>query len=658
MKEKIRLKKIVNHYSGLIIAMTAVFMISYSCNRVSIIKDSFHQLNSNTTLSAYLKCKDSVISLMLKDSALLFLKENLNQAKLSNRSQDELFALSGLGSYFFQNHNFDSAHFFYNKALKMAFEIKDPYSLPYLLIEIADIHYNVDNYDSVYQYLNQAHEQIDSLTSPKIQASYYNLLGNVNIRIGLTKEALNAYLIEASILEHSHSDHALAVVYNNLGNVFRSISDKQKTVEYLKRAVMINKTQKNNNDLAMNYSNLGVFYLESDSIPTAIEFFNQAITLAKKTSSIVLLAQNGLNMGNAYQQLGQYSLATSYYDSVNAICTKYDMPYGLLLTKINLGDLNTLQGNYSLAEELLQEALIDAKKSDLIHEEISIYQMLSKLYKETGSFEKALKFNELYMNSNDSLEKETNSRIVQELINQSEREKRAKEMLILNNQVKSAHLSRKIIVFIALSVILALSLLIWFFVAGKRKARLENALAEKENENLNLINKTIKLDLKNSKIENTLIAEKDNNKQLQLQIKEQELVYQSLKQADLMQFNKTTVEILTPFIYKITRKKDKEDFENALKGIAQNCPHDPLADFENMFIQMHGDFYKKLLAISPELSRSELQMCALLRMNLPSKEIARLLNITNSTVDVTRHRIRQKLMLDSSQHLISSLIMI
>jgi DNA-binding NarL/FixJ family response regulator len=85
---------------------------------------------------------------------------------------------------------------------------------------------------------------------------------------------------------------------------------------------------------------------------------------------------------------------------------------------------------------------------------------------------------------------------------------------------------------------------------------------------------------------------------------------------------------------------------------------DPMKDFELLFTQLHGGFNEKLVAINPELTRIELQICALLRLNLSSKDIARLTNISLSTVEMTRHHIRQKLNLDQKISLTSHLISI
>ena len=81
-------------------------------------------------------------------------------------------------------------------------------------------------------------------------------------------------------------------------------------------------------------------------------------------------------------------------------------------------------------------------------------------------------------------------------------------------------------------------------------------------------------------------------------------------------------------------------------------------DFEVMFKQIHSGFYEKMLALSPDLSRSELQICALLRLNLSSKDISRVANLSIPTVEVTRHHIRKKLNLDQKESLTSYLIQV
>lgn len=73
--------------------------------------------------------------------------------------------------------------------------------------------------------------------------------------------------------------------------------------------------------------------------------------------------------------------------------------------------------------------------------------------------------------------------------------------------------------------------------------------------------------------------------------------------------------------------------------------------FENLYDQAHSDFFKRLKADHPLLTPSDLRLCAYLRMNLSSKEIAPLLNITVRGVEERRYRLRKRLDLRSDQNL-------
>jgi DNA-binding CsgD family transcriptional regulator len=73
--------------------------------------------------------------------------------------------------------------------------------------------------------------------------------------------------------------------------------------------------------------------------------------------------------------------------------------------------------------------------------------------------------------------------------------------------------------------------------------------------------------------------------------------------------------------------------------------------FENLYDQAHSDFFKRLKIDHPLLTPSDLRLCAYLRMNLSSKEIAPLLNITVRGVEERRYRLRKRLDLRSDQNL-------
>jgi len=104
---------------------------------------------------------------------------------------------------------------------------------------------------------------------------------------------------------------------------------------------------------------------------------------------------------------------------------------------------------------------------------------------------------------------------------------------------------------------------------------------------------------------------------------------------------------------KETIKQQKEElgvrypdkYHNSLiKKIDQNISSmDDWKVFEFHFEKAHEKFLQKLHTEYPQLSHSDLRLCAYLRMNLSSKEIAPLLRISYRGVENHRYRLRKKL---------------
>ena len=65
-------------------------------------------------------------------------------------------------------------------------------------------------------------------------------------------------------------------------------------------------------------------------------------------------------------------------------------------------------------------------------------------------------------------------------------------------------------------------------------------------------------------------------------------------------------------------------------------------EFEEQFKQVHPEFRGNLLKKYPELTEIELRVAALLRLKLKTPDIARLLSLSDRTIDNHRHRIRKK----------------
>ncbi len=79
-------------------------------------------------------------------------------------------------------------------------------------------------------------------------------------------------------------------------------------------------------------------------------------------------------------------------------------------------------------------------------------------------------------------------------------------------------------------------------------------------------------------------------------------------------------------------------------------------NFSNHFDKVHSDFLSELKELHPSVSPNELKLSAYLRMNLSTKEIAQLMNISVRGVEISRYRLRKKLALASEVSLFDYLI--
>lgn len=78
--------------------------------------------------------------------------------------------------------------------------------------------------------------------------------------------------------------------------------------------------------------------------------------------------------------------------------------------------------------------------------------------------------------------------------------------------------------------------------------------------------------------------------------------------------------------------------------------------FKMHFEDVHSDFFKRLRKNYKELTPKDLKMCAYLRMNLSTKEIAPLMSISVRGVEISRYRLRKKLGLDKEANLIEFML--
>jgi ligand-binding sensor domain-containing protein/DNA-binding CsgD family transcriptional regulator len=101
---------------------------------------------------------------------------------------------------------------------------------------------------------------------------------------------------------------------------------------------------------------------------------------------------------------------------------------------------------------------------------------------------------------------------------------------------------------------------------------------------------------------------------------------------------------LLPLVQQTTSKDTANDLKKVIRLLNEAKKLDNDWDqFAVHFDHVHTNFLSNLKEKYPNLSPSDLKLCAYLKLNLSSKEIAQLLNITPRAVEVSRYRLRKKL---------------
>jgi AraC family chitin signaling transcriptional activator len=80
--------------------------------------------------------------------------------------------------------------------------------------------------------------------------------------------------------------------------------------------------------------------------------------------------------------------------------------------------------------------------------------------------------------------------------------------------------------------------------------------------------------------------------------------------------------------------------------------------FKEAFDTADKDFLKKVKEAHPSLTPNDLRLCAYLRLNLSSKEIAPLLNISVRSIEIKRYRLRKKMNLPHEKGLVEYILSI
>ncbi|MFT7033947.1 MAG: AraC family chitin signaling transcriptional activator [Cyclobacteriaceae bacterium] len=161
-----------------------------------------------------------------------------------------------------------------------------------------------------------------------------------------------------------------------------------------------------------------------------------------------------------------------------------------------------------------------------------------------------------------------------------------------------------------------------------------------------LLEKTSKdIELKELEAQKKIIQLRNNHLSLDIEARNRELAISTM---NMIKKNET----LNSIKDELGQLKDESGIRSVMKVIDKNLNNkEDWKFFEEAFNHADKDFFKKVKKIHPELTSNDLRLCVYLRMNLSSKEIAPLLNISHRSVEIKRYRLRKKISLSRDVNL-------
>jgi len=163
--------------------------------------------------------------------------------------------------------------------------------------------------------------------------------------------------------------------------------------------------------------------------------------------------------------------------------------------------------------------------------------------------------------------------------------------------------------------------------------------------------------LEMEKAEMAMIKLKNQNLEAEITHKNAELASTAM---NLVQKKEFLLKI-TDELNKLCKPNSEQVEASELKKIIRSLGSEEKLDedwkqFSIHFNSVHSNFLVNLKKTFPALNAHELKLCAYLRMNLSSKEIAQLLSITVRGVEISRYRLRKKLQVPAKEDLFQFLL--
>lgn len=149
-------------------------------------------------------------------------------------------------------------------------------------------------------------------------------------------------------------------------------------------------------------NNVGNIYYSKNQNDLAKPYFNDALELAQKSNYSEMIVQSLAQLSRVATAQENLEEAMSYANKAQALLQGMGDINGKQINLLNLGHIHFLQKNYDQAIILTSQGIVAAKRMKDDTGEIRGYKLLSKIYTDLKDYEKALQYQNIYSQAQES----------------------------------------------------------------------------------------------------------------------------------------------------------------------------------------------------------------------------------------------------------------
>lgn len=443
------------------------------------------------------------------------------------------------------------------------------------------------------------------------RAQSLDAIGMIYYDIGDHARSSENFFNSLRIYEKIDHKIGLGATFCRIGTLYLDQKDYDKARDYYQKSINLAREIGSDEGIASNLNNIGKVYTRKKMFPEALASFREALSINIREGNVYLTGYNYLNIAEVYVEMNDFPKAIASIDSAKTIFGKLGNKLRLAKCQNLLADIYLKTGQPALSRAASLQALriaLDNGYRDLI---VSSASTLNRIYLSQHDSATAFRYFILEKQYRDSLFLDEKQKTLSRMELQYQFEQKDQEMKVARQ--------RRNIAIAVISGCLVFSIVIIILIL--KQLRLKARKQELERENY----------------------------RKELEFKNKELV---LNVMSLMKKNEMLADLSEKLIT-IESEATSDDSRNTIKRVAlelQKSQEEEIwKEFSVRFREVHGAFYEKLLQRFPNLTPNELKLCAFLRLNMSSKDIAELTGQRITTLETARYRLRQKLGIVNSE---------